>query len=147
MGRSSPNPRLIKIHRNYSVEDVAGTLGVCKGTVRNWLKAGLSAIDDRRPTLILGSVLRRFLEDRRRKRKQPCPPGYLYCVSCRAPRMPAIQMVDYVPITSAAGNLRGICPVCKCLIHRRVSLARLAEVRGELEISFREADGRIGETT
>ena len=54
MGARHPNPRLVKIHRNYSVEDIARLFDVHKNTVRSWLKQGLAAIDDRRPTLILG---------------------------------------------------------------------------------------------
>jgi len=49
-----PNPRLVTSHRNYSVEDIARLFGVHKNTVRDWLKLGLAAIDDRRPMLILG---------------------------------------------------------------------------------------------
>jgi Homeodomain-like domain len=49
MGSRHPNPRLVKIHRNYSVEDIARLFGIHKNTVRNWLKQGLrpSTIDGR----------------------------------------------------------------------------------------------------
>jgi hypothetical protein len=65
MGAHHPNPRLAKIHRNYSVEDTARLFNVHKNTVRNWLKDGLEPIDDQRPTLVRGEELRRFLNDRR----------------------------------------------------------------------------------
>ena len=38
MGKRHPNYRLVKINRNYTVDDVSRTLGVHKGTVRNWIK-------------------------------------------------------------------------------------------------------------
>jgi hypothetical protein len=71
MGARHPNPRLVKIHRNYSVEDIARLFGVHKNTVRSWLKQGLAAIDDRRPTLILGRELMRFLQERRQGAGNP----------------------------------------------------------------------------
>ena len=61
MGKRNPNPRLVKIHRNYTVEDVANLLGVHKNTVREWIKQGLPKIDDKRPMLILGCDLFAFL--------------------------------------------------------------------------------------
>src|SRR5262249_12340917 len=75
MGFRHPNPRLVKVHRNYSVEEIARLLALHKNTVRNVRRQGLAAIDDRRPTLIVGQELTRFLQDRRRKSKQVCGPG------------------------------------------------------------------------
>jgi excisionase family DNA binding protein len=86
------NPRLAKLHRSYSAEEAARTLGVHKGTVRNWIKAGLPTVDKTRPVLILGSQLRDWLEQRRKAGKRPCPPGKLYCFKCREPRSPALGM-------------------------------------------------------
>jgi hypothetical protein len=53
MGRH-PNPRLVKIHRSYTVEEVARNLRKHKNTVRAWIKQGLRPIDGRRPTLFTG---------------------------------------------------------------------------------------------
>jgi hypothetical protein len=52
-------------------------------------------------------------------------------------------MVDYLPITTTSGNLRGICPDCEALIHRRASLAGISAIRGTLEIAFPQARARI----
>ena len=65
MATCTPNHRLLKIHRSYTVEEVASVLDVHRNSVRNWLRSGLDAIDQRRPTLILGSVLASFLKARR----------------------------------------------------------------------------------
>jgi transposase len=75
VGNRLPNPRLVKLHRNYSVEDVARLFGLHKNTVRVWLKQGLEPIDDRRPKLILGWELSRFLYERRQRGKQSCGQG------------------------------------------------------------------------
>ena len=60
------------------MEEAARLFGTHRNTVRAWLKAGLKAIDGSRPVLILGSELRRFLDERRAKRKCPTPPGMIY---------------------------------------------------------------------
>lgn len=143
MGRRHPNPRLVKIHRNYSVEEIARLFGLHKNTVRNWLKEGLPSIDQRRPTLILGEALVKFLRARRSRSKQSCQPGQIYCVKCRVPREPAGDMVEYLPMTPTSGNLRGICPVCETLIHRRVNLAKIDQIKGRLEIIVPQEQSRI----
>ena len=82
------NPNRAKIHRNYTVEEVASLYGVFKGTVRNWVKAGLPTLNDKRPILILGSDLAAFHQSRRTRNKQKCKPGEMYCCKCRIPKAP-----------------------------------------------------------
>ena len=41
MPRRGPNYRLVKIHRNYTVEEAARMFGIHKNTVRAWIEAGL----------------------------------------------------------------------------------------------------------
>ena len=48
-------------------------------------------------------------------------------------------MVEYSPITEKFGNLSAICPDCDSIMNRRVSLAKLEQVRGKMEISFPQA--------
>jgi excisionase family DNA binding protein len=144
--RRRPNPRLLKIHRSYAVEEIARVLKVHKNTVRMWIKSGLPAIDRRRPTLVHGLDLVTFLEERRRKSKRTCRPGEIYCVRCRSPKRPAANMADYLPLATTSGNLRGICPDCNSLMHRRVALARLGVVAAELEVAFPQASRRIADS-
>lgn len=139
MHRRLPNPRRVKIHRNYSVEEVAELLGVHKNTVREWLRAGLPALTDQRPLLILGRELAAFLTRRRIVNRRPCQPGEIYCVRCRVPQKPAAGMAEYQPLTASGSNLIGICPQCDALIYRRVSLVRLHLDKGELDISMTQA--------
>ena len=138
MRKRHPNHRLVKIHRSYMVEEVADLFGIHKNTVRQWIKAGLPIIDNKRPVLIFGQDLRAFLQGRREKNKQTCKRGEIYCVCCRAPKFPAENMADYSPVTEKFGNLKAICPDCDSIMNRRVSLARLEQVRGKLEIRFPE---------
>jgi Helix-turn-helix domain len=107
MGFRHPNPRLAKIHRSYSVEDASRLFKVHKNTVRHWLKQGLEPIDDRRPTLIRGQELRRFLTDRRARAKQVCGPGCIYCLPCRGPKVPAGNMAECITTGDTIGTLQG----------------------------------------
>lgn len=138
MRKRHPNHRLVKTHRSYTVEEVADLFGVHKNTVRNWIKGGLTIIDSKRPTLIQGRELVDFLQKRRTKNKQTCNPGELYCVRCRAPRPAAEKMADYSPINEMTGNLVALCPVCDSIMNRRVSLAKIREQSGNIDITFPE---------
>ena len=130
----APNHRLAKIHRAYRVDEVARLYGVHPNTVRQWLKAGLCALDSGRPALIHGTALRAFHENRRQRRKRPCQPGEIYCMRCRAPRRPAGDLVDCLHQSDRVGSLVGICPQCEALMYRRVSLRRLGETLGPLRL-------------
>jgi hypothetical protein len=146
MSRRYPNPCLAKIHRNYTVAEIAALFGIHRNTVRAWVKRGLPTIDDRRPLLILGRDLADFLRDRRTKNKQTCQPGEMYCMRCRTPRKPAGDMADYQAVTATLGDLVAICPECNAMMYRRVSLAKLEHVRGELDITMPQALPHICES-
>lgn len=139
MQKRHQNHRLVKIHRSYTVEEIAELFAIHKNTVRTWVKNGLSTTDDKRPMLILGIDLVAFLLARRTKNKRPCKPGEIYCVRCRAPKFPAASMVEYVPVTEKFGNLVAICPDCGAIMNRSVSLARIGQMRGGMDISFPQA--------
>jgi hypothetical protein len=139
MATRHPNHRLVKIHRNYKVEEIAKLFGIHRNTVREWIKRGLPTIDRKRPFLILGPDLAAFLQARRLKNKRKCQPGEIYCVRCRAPQKPAGDMAECQVSTAALGNLIGICPSCDCMIYRRVNLAKLEQVRGKLDITLTQA--------
>ena len=145
MKRRRIAPRLAKLHRNYTVEEVVRLFGVHENTVRDWLRAGLQTIDDQRPALILGSELRRFLTARRADRKCSTPAGMIYCMGCRQPREPDGQVADYIPRTATTGDLVGICPACEKMLFRRVNRAKLDAVRGCVEVTIREAQERISD--
>jgi hypothetical protein len=140
------NPRRVKLHRNYTVGEAARLFHVHKNTVRGWLGSGLESVDDRRPILILGRKLSAFLHARRQRRRQRCKAGQLYCVRCRAPKACAARTAEYLPITSNSGHLRGTCPGCGTRMYRRVSLRKLAEVAGDLQVQLPGAEQRIEDT-
>jgi hypothetical protein len=143
MGYRHPNHRLAKIHRCYSVEDLARLFKVHKNTVRNWFKQGLDPIDDQRPILVRGQEVRRFLVERRMGAKRACGPGRIYCLPCRAPKVPAGEMADCVSTTNTTGTLCGICPDCGRMMYRRVNPQKIGAVRGDLDITMTQARSRI----
>ena len=140
------NPRRIKVHHSYTVEEAARALGVHKNTVRGWRRKNLKPIDNRKPILFAGKDLRDFLERMNRGRKQPSPKGHFYCFRCRAPRRPAMGMVDYVPITTVSGNLRAFCIECETLMHRRARLADLHTIMPGITVQLAGAQPRLSET-
>jgi len=141
-----PNYRRVKIHRNYTAEEIAKLFGVHRNTVREWVKRGLPTIDHRRPMLIYGSDLAAFLQARRVKNKRTCQPGEIYCMRCRAPKNPAGEMADYKPITTTRGNLVAICPSCESMIYRGVNVGKLDYVRGNLQVAMPQALPHIDES-
>lgn len=134
MSSRRPNYRLVKTHYNYTVEEAARVLSVHRNTVRAWIAAGLPVCDDKRPLLILGPKLKQFLEGRQKARKRPCLPGQVYCVRCRLPQSPAGGVADYKPVSQTTGDLEAICPKCETMIYRRVSLSKLDQARGEIDV-------------
>jgi helix-turn-helix protein len=147
MAKRHPNHRLAKIHRTYTVEEIASLFGVHRNTVREWIKRGLPTTDAKRPMLILGRDLGAFLQARRLKNKRTCQPGEIYCVRCRVPRNPAGDMAEYQPVTAVLANLVGICPACESMMYRRVNPAKLEEVRGKLDITMPQARRDIDESS
>ena len=148
MARTRLNPRRAKQHQTYTVEEVARLYAVHRNTVRSWIKGGgLTPLDGLRPTLVMGVTLREFLEVRRAKAKRPCPPGHLYCFSCRVPRAPALGMADFVAQAKGAGKLTAFCATCGTLMHRRARQEALPLILPDLPVRIARAAPRLAETT
>lgn len=143
MAARQVNPRVVKLHRSYTVPELAACFGVHKNTVRHWQRDGLKPLDGGRPVLFQGATIRAFLSKRNASRKCPCPPGTLYCFKCRQPRAPAMGMVEAVRQNDTTGNLSAICEVCGTMMHRRTRLAAIAAIMPNLDVQIREAGPRI----
>ena len=146
MGHRRPNPRVVKIHRNYDTHELSKLLRVHKNTLRSWTKAGLNPIDEGRPALFLGLTVKAFLTERRRKKHQTCRRDEIYCLVCRTPKNPDGGMVDYLPVSSRSGNLRGLCPDCGNLIHRCISVANLGTIQTVFHVAYPQGLLRIEDT-
>lgn len=141
------NPNRVKLHRSYSVEELARCLDVHKNTVRQWQANGLEPIDKVRPVLFQGAAVRDFIATRNSSRKRPCPPGTLYCFRCRAPRVPALGMVDFMPLRSGNGNLRALCECCETIMHRRAREADIPKIMPDCIVQFAQGQARLNGLT
>lgn len=135
MARRRPSGRSVKRHRSYTVDEAVRATGACKGTVRRWIKNGLPAITDQRPALILGEDLIAFL-DRRKRDRQKCQPHECFCLSCRQPRAPAFDAVEFIPLSASSGNLRALCEKCSTIMHKRIAVAKLDPLRAILDVTI-----------
>jgi Helix-turn-helix domain len=145
MGARHPNPRRVKIHRPYTVEQLAAVLKVHKNTIRRWAKDGLRPIDDRRPSMFRGADVIGFLSARRQAAKRRCAAGEIYCLPCRMPKSPAGLVADLYVKCSTVGWLVAICPTCSRMLYRRVNPSRIDLVRGNLDIAVRQGQARIAD--
>lgn len=135
------NPNLVKVHRTYRVDEVADLYDCHRNTVRRWLAKGLEAIDDKRPLLIQGTVLRAFLNRQRACAKCPSGRGEMYCLRCHSSRKSAGNIVFWMPQSESKGCLKGCCEVCGSTINRFAKLSDLGalaavwsiQIEGELE--------------
>jgi hypothetical protein len=144
MGARYPSARRIKIHRNYSIEEIARVLRVHKNTARRWTKIGLSAINDKgRPKIYLGTEIHRFLGERRARTRRPCSDGQMFCFRCREPRAPVHGEADLLPFTTEMASLCGMCQ-CGTLMYRRVSKRTLHRALVTLTVTIPKASSSIG---
>jgi hypothetical protein len=134
----------VKIHRSYSVDEAARALGCAKITLRRWIKGGLPVLTDQKPMLILGADLAQFLT-KSKASSQPCQPFECFCVKCRAPKKPAGDMAEFVLLTPVIGNLRGICPACGTMMHKRMKRTALETIGAILDVTIAQAIRHLSE--
>ena len=126
----------IKQTSSYDPGEIAKLFGVHRNTVRHWLKDGLNAIDDRRPILVHGAVLKAFISEKQQARRQKCAPGEFFCFRCRAPRKPWGHVADASWHTDKIAKLSGLCCVCETTMHRSVGRADLPKFAALIDIQL-----------
>ena len=146
MAKHRPKWHRIKANRNYTVDEAARELGVAKGTLRRWQKGGeLPCLDDRKPALFLGSIIKAFGLSRS-KLKIKCQPHQFYCFKCRKPKHAAGNIADFVQRSPKSGNLKAICE-CGTIMNKNVSVATMLELQAVLDITIHQAPGHLVEKT
>ncbi|EHH2531200.1 helix-turn-helix domain-containing protein [Vibrio parahaemolyticus] len=128
------NPNLVKMHRSYSVSELAELLGVDRRTIRNWIKNGLPIIDDSRPILVLGTDIKVFIRQSRKENKRQCKPCEIYCLRCRMPRQPQTQTTKFVHEAGGIGRVFALCRECGSKVNKYFSWRQLDAIRSELQV-------------
>ena len=126
--------RRVKLHHSYTISELSALIGAHKHTIGRWIAAGLKTTDARRPLLVHGADFRAFMKARE-PIKQRCQPGEFYCLGCREPKRPALDMADYHPRTA----LRG-------LAERHLSRLRTDDLSGD-DASPSSTKSRAGSTS
>jgi hypothetical protein len=137
--------RRVKLHHSYTISELSALTGPHKHTIGRWIAVGLKTTDARRPLLVHGADFRAFMKARE-PIKQRCQPGEFYCIGCRVPKRPALDMADYRPHTALRGLLSGICPSCGRMIYRAATLAKLDQVTGGLDVTLPTAEQRLDDS-
>lgn len=129
------NARSLKTHHNYTVEQVSEILGAHPQTIRSWSNKGLPCLRAKIPHLFIGAHVQTFLAAQSASKKQPLAPDHLYCLSCRAGKIPHESEADFIPDGGGRGRLIGLCPDCENLCNRFVSKAQIRIVAPSLTVT------------
>ncbi|PWE31366.1 hypothetical protein DDZ14_13485 [Maritimibacter sp. 55A14] len=110
--------RRVKLHRSYTLEQLADLSGVTIGTVRRWCKAGLPCLTDARPFLVEGRKFKLFHAEKLAVAKTKLQPFEVYCLGCKKPRVPQPGLVDFEPMGATRARIMAICPACTRMTRR-----------------------------
>ncbi len=110
--------RRVKLHRSYTLEQLADVVGVTIGTVRRWCKMGLPCLTDTRPFLVEGRSFKVFHAEKLAAKKTRLQLFEVYCLGCKKPRTPQSGLVDFKPMVKSRARIMAICPVCEGIARR-----------------------------
>jgi len=125
--------RRIKANRHYPYEDAADVLGLSSQTVRSWRSQSLEVMTDKRPHIILGENLIRFIEARQKPASKMAPDQFR-CMTCKRPTRPLDGVVFYNPLTPTRGQLKALCEECEGQCFRFASERGLPKLARFFEI-------------
>jgi len=132
--------RRVKIHSQYTYDNVADLLGVSVQTVRLWRRSGLHVLDSQKPHLILGFALKDFLNKRSKKPERRLAQDQFLCMTCNAPKRAYGGIGDYLPYMATRGRLEVLCETCHGLCGKFASPAICAELAPILTITTRNRE-------
>lgn len=125
----------IKSLRCYTIPEAAVVTGVSDRTVRAWIKQGLTAMMDERPTLVRGDALIAFIKSQRKARKSPLSPEEFYCLKCREARTPAGGLVD-CETDGTRAKLNALCETCGTLMHKPIAHTCLSTFSNAYDVTL-----------
>ena len=128
------NIGLIQSKYSYNIEELAKKINVCKGTVNNMIKQGLSIIKGSYPYLIYGQDAIDFIGKKQRKEKIKLNINQFRCFKCRTSVEAKNNNAILEELTPKVGNLKSNCAICGTKINKRISLKKLPEIKKILNI-------------
>ncbi len=136
MTSKSLNHRSVKQYYCYSIEEVSQLLSVHDHTVRNWIAKGLETIDSKKPKLIHGLSLKKYLKQRSSYKKVNCKDHELYCLKCREAREAdkASSTIDHSQ-QGAPYLLKAKCPVCGTQMAKKINFKQFKKLGRKLNVS------------
>ncbi len=115
----------IKTRESYTTKRISQEIKVHQRTVQQWLKEGLTPIENSRPYYFMGFEIKRFLEKKLEKRKVELQPDEFYCTKCRDAVRPTDKDVRIIISNKTIGKqgfkavtIKGICENCNSKINR-----------------------------
>ncbi len=120
------DPRKVKRHRSYTVQDLAELYGVGPNTVRQWIKKhGLPVIEGTYPILMHCEAIRSWMIEWQAARKWTNGPDKMSCFSCGGPRRIKLGTFRIAESNKANLMLHGDCETCGKPLNRATSRAKL----------------------
>ncbi|MGB0798094.1 MAG: hypothetical protein ACPGRD_02075 [Planktomarina sp.] len=125
--------------RVYDIPTAARIIGVTVGTFRKYPSRGLRLASSRRPVLIRGADLIKFLNGQAIAKRQPGRPDQFYCMRCKGQQDALGAMADYLPINSKTGRLVAFCAGCERTVSKFSSPQKAGELVALLDIAFSDS--------
>ena len=113
---------------SYTIEDICNMYSMHPQTVRKWIKIGLRTIDSKKPSLIHGSDLKKFLEKHNEKLKKHLDFEEFFCVTCKEAHIPLFRKV-YLEQNHQFIKAKGVCPITKKIMNRSYKLADYPQLK------------------
>ena len=127
-------PHRIKPDLTYSTKDILVAENVHIRTVQEWYRQGLKRIDNERPFLVKGFVLKEFLDQKNLSSKRKCEPNEFFCMKCKSPRKLWENAVSLKYRSSKTISMSGWCLVCNTVINKIGSVKKLPEIRNLFDV-------------
>jgi site-specific recombinase XerC len=122
------NPAKFHRHWVYNRKEICEILGISDNTISNMIGRGLEPIDDKRPQIFSGHVLRQFLTKLRWPYGRQPENGRLYCPSCSSFRPLLSATIKSLPTGIACYAVTGACTDCHDMLQVTVSYTVLPQI-------------------
>lgn len=123
------NLRRISLTMSYSVQELSELFDIHKNTVLRWIKDGLATIDNKKPYLIHGGILKTFLFEKQKSRKANCKSNEFYCFKCRCPRSALSESVRISRRNEYRIKIQGLCKMCNTKMYRDDSAENFQDIQ------------------